>query len=716
MKMLKKIFFVFLSTIAFQSAVASNFIPQPEQVNWLKGSFTLGKDALLYVDGNFSELSEYIARYVPFKNSTDLSLASIRILRDASLKEEAYSLNVSKEGIVLLASSYSGAFNAVQTFFQMLPAKVYCGELTFPCDVKCVEINDSPRFGYRGFLLDVARTFIPFERIKNLVDLMSYIKVNKLHLHLTDDEAWRVEIKSHPDFVQRAAFRGGDSELAPIYGKFDEKWGGYYTQEQLIELVKYASQRNVEIIPEIDMPGHSKALGTIHPEIRCNFKPDCSRSNGTDIRKLWCVSKPSNYLLIEDIIRELTAIFPSSYFHIGGDEVVAEDWTLCPDCQKTMRKNSYHSVRELEDYFIARVSDILKKYNRKPCVWNEAVARQKPEKTCLVYSWQTLSKTNDVLLDGYQTIVMPGQFFYFDQKQSSTELGHKWAGISDVKNVLSFDFSKLKNPSNVCGLECAFWSELYVDFNPEKPDYQEYMLFPRMCALSELAWTTNKRSWDEFKHALYVSHYDRMDAQKVHYRLQPPCVNSVDGKLNVTCEDDGSKLYYRYDNTPWIPVNDVKISSLDADNVVFRTIRGNATSPEIRGKALVYKTPKIKITSSMPPLDKDKGFSSAENYNGGFSKTYRAARAGDWVEYSFESPLVCRSISLQTGHDHLRRCLFLKGRFQVKYQGKPWRDVCSLIQGAAFFNPQYPVEALRVISDSESDKEDNIVINAPKIL
>ena len=187
-------------------------------------------------------------------------------------------------------------------------------------------------------MLDVARTWMEPAALKRYVDLLSYHGINKLHLHLSDDEGWRIEIRSHPELAAVGGFRGGDSPVRPVYGKWDEKYGGYYTQEQMRELIAYAALRNIEIIPEIDLPGHSRCIASVRPEIRCDYPADTASTNGYDYRSAWCVAREENYALLEDILGELCALFPSEYIHIGGDEVDAAQWQRCPDCRALMRQ------------------------------------------------------------------------------------------------------------------------------------------------------------------------------------------------------------------------------------------------------------------------------------------------------------------------------------------------------------------------------------------
>ena len=279
---MKKLLFFILSTLTLGS-VTAQIVPQPKSESYGDGTFTISNKSCLVYNSTVRESALYLLNYIPFKqilSSTKVMAGDIELSINRYLDEEGYRLIVDKDNIRIIGGSNAGVFNGIQTLLQLLPPQVYSGEVKLPISVPCCTIEDSPKFAYRGFMLDVARTWISADKVKRYIDLMAYLKLNKLHFHLTDDEGWRIEIKSHPELAQIGGFRGGDSPVFPRYGKFDEKWGGYYTQQELKEIVAYAAQRNIEIIPEIDMPGHSRALGAIYKDVLCNYTPDPSKING----------------------------------------------------------------------------------------------------------------------------------------------------------------------------------------------------------------------------------------------------------------------------------------------------------------------------------------------------------------------------------------------------------------------------------------------------
>lgn len=699
---------------------AGNLIPQPEILRSDNGKFVINSRTSLSYSPELRDAAIYLLDYLPLKRLTTVrSENSIRLETEPSLAEEEYRLTVDGNGVTICGGGYGGVFNGIQTFLQLLPGNVYARNMRLPVEAGFCDISDKPRFGYRGLLLDVARTWIPAERVKRYIDLMAYHKLNRLHLHLSDDEGWRMEIRSHPELAQKGGFRGGDSPVHPRYAKFGEKWGGYYTRSQLRDIVAYARVRNIEIIPEIDMPGHSRALAGIHPEILCAGKTDTAATNGLDLRNVWCAARESNYALIDDIVREISEIFPSKYIHIGGDEVNTAQWDACPDCRRLMREKGMHTGAQLENYFISRVSEILSRYGKRPAVWNEAIEGGALRRSTLVYGWQGLKHCLASTGKGYSTVVMPGDYLYFDMKQSPEEAGHNWAAIFDAKKVLSLDLRKSgfgdRDMEHVEGIEATFFSEIYIAQRPESNDYLDYMLFPRLCAAAEVAWCgERKRGWDEFYDALRDSHYGRMKSMGIAFRLSTPAVKYSDGMLSASV-DDGAEIYVTDMSTGRKTRYMKPFRTDEPGNFVFSSEYGPAHSREVSHEMVVILRPKVSVTSSMPFSSRNPA-SNAESYSGRISRTTRAARSGDWILYTFEEPVECSSIEVQTGHLHLRRCLFLDGHMEVSYDGLTFTGSVPLTDGGATIRPGRPVRAVRVTADGNSDAEDNVVVQSPKII
>jgi hexosaminidase len=706
------------------ASLHTEIIPQPLSLVKGEGCFTIDAHTALICDTEVEKIADYLRTYLPIDGDKAVKEKSIRLTLDKELGAEEYALSVDASGIAICGGAYGGLFNGVQTLLQLLPHGVYGKSAKLPMSVPYVEVKDKPQYDYRGLLLDVARTFQPVDEVKRVIDYMAYLKLNKLHLHLVDNPAWRIEIKRYPKFAKVGGFRGGDSPLHPIHGSFDQKHGGYYTQEELRDIVAYAAERNIEVIPEIDMPGHSKALGVIHPDILCNYTPDTSNTNGIDIRNSWCVAKESNYTLIEDIVKELVEIFPSEYLHIGGDEVRFSCWEPCPDCQKLMKEKGLKDGHQLEQYFLNRVSKILTKHNRKSMVWDEAVEGSMLDKSTLVCGWRHKSNVKgwiNSIKSGYQTIVMPSHVFYLDKRQSPHERGHRSTLGVSLKTVCDFSIESANfTPDEtkcIAGIEGAFWSETYLpNITSERhfSDYLEYMFFPRIFAISEIAWSKERRSYDEMVEVMRDCFYYKLNAMGAAFRLEMPDVKVEDGKIYVTTED-GSQIYYtdiRTDKTRKYT------RALDAELAPFVTFRSKLMSGYSNDVATpefyTLRKEKFTLTSSMPFSEKCPA-SNCEAYlldRRQLCRTARAAKEGDWLLCSFEKPIKCSYLRIATGQTYVHRCLIYNGYVEVSYDGITFVREGELYNGAFIIRPNDKqfIHAVRIVSTGISDAENCVII------
>lgn len=693
--------------------------PAPAHRTDLGGEFLLTRATLVTYEQGLEALADYLRSYLPLAGASEqyASDAALVLALDPSLGEEAYRLDILPDHIAIEGGAYGGVFNGIQQLFRLLPPEVYARECTLPLRLPTLHIEDAPRFAYRGMMLDVARTWVDAPHVKRYIDLLSYHNINKLHLHLSDDEGWRIEIRSHPELTEIGGFRGGDSPVRPIYGKWDEKYGGYYTQEQMRELIAYAAARNIEIIPEIDLPGHSRNIASVHPEIRCNYRPDTVSTCGYDYRSAWCVAREENYRLLEDILGELCALFPSPYIHIGGDEVDASQWERCPDCRALMERRGITDPHRLEDIFMQRMSDILAAHGKRPALWNEAVKRGGPARTSRVHGWESVRACLDAVDKGYPTVVMPATSFYFDMRQSPHEEGHSWAAVFDARTTYNFDFARegfnAERMRHVVGLEAAFWSEAYVSHEPEKPDYLDYMTFPRLCALSRLAWSGNEEGWESYYRELVGEHYDRMTAMGIRFRLFPPTVSCRNGELTAST-DDGSTLCYLVDSSPEEHSYTGPIATTQPYRYRFFTRRGTGRSPEAADRSF-YRTvtPSWKLASSMP-LSERFPASNAEHYRG-MSRTSRTCRPKDWLLYTFDMPLRCRELFLQTGYRQLPNAHIVTGYAEVSYDGVRFERAGALDKGCITLRPNRPVRAVRLVATCRGNSTLFVVIQPPVV-
>lgn len=706
---------------AAYSALAVAIVPQPQYIDKHQNAFVLlPSTTLVCASEEFAPLAAYLQEYIPVKYIS--KVAPKRNYVALSLVEgydkEAYTLSVSRDRVEISASDYGGAFNGIQTLLQLLPSEVYTKQMSLPAVVRGCDVTDKPKFAYRGFMLDVARTFMTKENVLRYIDYIAYHKINKFHWHLTDNQGWRIEIKSHPDLAKNGGFRGDGSLLRPSLGRWTDIYGGYYTQDDIREVVAYAAVRNIEVIPEVDLPGHSEALLRVYPEMLCDYTNDELDINGNyDNRNVVCATKESNYKILEEILAEVCALFPSPFFHIGGDEVRMEQWKKCPNCSAWLKKRGYTDGYKLEDMFISRIQDILAKYGKTPAVWNEAAFGGGLDKSARVHGWKSPKVCKQVMMKGYPTIFMPQQFFYFDMAQSKREAGASWGGCFDVRKVYSFDFAKEGfTPEEVAcveGFEAPYWSEVFLSQGGDKNiDFIEYQTFPRLCALAELGWGKNGgNEWEEFHKRLYSRHYDRMADMGLNFRITPPTLKYEGGRLSIEKIDNGT-IYYRTDDSEKIYKYSGAIATDKPGKYAFWCEYRGLKSPEVAHSSR-YKTlqPNVKVTSSMPE-DPKYGYDGVSTYKKRVM-TACTCKKGDWILFEFDEPIMCRQAEFYTGRYNVPSGLIRVGYLEISEDGINFERVADLNYGIAkVVNPR-PIKAARIVAERDVVGSSKVWIGAP---
>ena len=690
-------------------AACSQPRPLPEQC-------TLTASTRVVCAPELTPIADYLALHLPVRQAEKADDA-IRLSIDTALTAEAFRLEVAPAGVTIAGGDYGGVFNGVQALFRLMPPEVYARIRPERIELADTVLTDAPRFAYRGMMLDVARTWQGPEAVKRFIDRLAYHRINKLHLHLADDEGWRIEIQSHPELTEIGGFRGGDSPVRAVYGKWDEKYGGFFTQEEMRDLIAFAAARNIEIIPEIDLPGHSRNIASVHPEIRCNYPPDTVSTNGYDYRSAWCVAREENYALLADILSEICALFPSEYIHIGGDEVDVSQWERCPDCRRLMQRKGMTQAMQLEDYFMERMVQLLAEHGKKPVVWNEAAASGKFTRDCLVSGWESVKACQAATGKGYRTVVMPGEYFYFDMRQTPEEEGHDWAAIFDARKVYNFDLKKLgftdEQIAHVAGFSGTFFSEAYISHEPEQPDYLDYMCYPRICALARIAWRGNDEGWEAFYRELVDEHYDSMAAMDLRFRLFPPKVSYRDGRFTVTT-DDRSEIYYIEEGDPAEHRCDGTLKTDKPYRYRFFTRYKTGRSPYVADKSY-YRTirPAFTLTSSMDESAR-MPYANAEQYKG-MARSTRACRQHDWIRYDFVEPLRCREIYLQTGNRQLPKTIITTGYAEVSYDGRTFERAGDLEKGSITLHPDRPIQSVRIVSTCDDNGTPWVTIQPPQI-
>jgi hexosaminidase len=482
----------------------SALVPLPMDARMSAGRFTISPTTGIYVspaDPEVLDVANYLAELLPVDSRArptaplgagETRPGSIRLVLDASLDslgDEGYRLAITPDGVVASALRPAGLFYAVQTLRQMLPVHV---ERRLPLGAQAINaviITDRPRFAWRGAMLDVSRHFLKPADVKRYIDLMSLYKLNRLHVHLADDQGWRIEIKAWPNL----AIHGGSTAVGG-------GGGGYYTQREYSEIVEYARRRFVTVVPEIDMPGHTNAALASYAQLNCDGR---ARPLYTGIRvgfSSLCTTSEVTYRFVDDVVREISAITPGRWFHIGGDEV------------KTLSASQYAA-------FVERAQTIVRSHGKEMIGWNEIEdARLHP--TTLVQYWQHTSSARNAIRQGARFILSPANKVYLDMKYDrSTALGLQWAGYVEVRTAYDWDPSRLLAgvaESSIVGIEAPLWSETLVTI----ADF-EYMAFPRLSAVAEVAWSPqHRRDWEGFSSRL-ATHSPRWSALGINFYRSP---------------------------------------------------------------------------------------------------------------------------------------------------------------------------------------------------
>ena len=444
-------------------------------------------------------------------------LKGIYFLEDKAVPAENYRIEVCRKGIKITASDHNGFFYAVQTLRQMLPVGVYKGQADGSMRVPCCTISDGPRFGYRGMMLDACRHFWSIEETKKFIDIMAVYKLNRLHWHLTEDQGWRIEIKRYPELTETGAFRSG-TQVGYDREKSDGvRYGGYYTQEQLKEVVAYAWERGITVVPEVDLPGHMLGALASYPQLGCTGGPYEVWYHWGVSKDVLCVGKDETFSFLEGVMDELCEIFPSEYIHIGGDECPKDRWKECPLCQA--RADALGLVSDetgsredkLQNYVTSRMQKYLGEKGRKIIGWDEILQGQL-EPGATVMSWRGTRGGIEAAKRGFDVIMTPTDYMYFDYRQGPAEEepdGPRWITdpltLSDVYSFDPYAGIPAESQKHILGVQANLWTEYIAE-----PSHLEYMLLPRMLATAEVQWCpSEERSFERF-HSALVGHQEKV--------------------------------------------------------------------------------------------------------------------------------------------------------------------------------------------------------------
>ncbi len=533
------------------SLKAQSVIPVPLKMEQGTGCFLLSENTKLYINlqGLEAQLLENCLQALPVhlkkgkkKDTQNILSLSITEKNHQLPSPESYTLSVTPQQILIRATSGAGLFYGMQTLLQLAQPS---GAGSY--SIASVEIEDTPRFAYRGLMLDVSRHFSTKEFIKKQIDALAYYKINRLHLHLTDAAGWRLEIKKYPLLTEFAAWRTDPTwkqwwNGGRKYVRFDAPgaYGGYYTQDDIREILEYARQHYITVIPEIEMPSHSEEVLAAYPQLSCSGEP----YKNSD----FCVGNEETFTFLENVLTEVMELFPSEYIHIGGDEAGKSAWKTCPKCQKRMTDEHLANVDELQSYLIHRIEKFLNNHGRHLLGWDE-ILQGGIAPNATVMSWRGEEGGIAAVTSGHRAIMTPGAYCYLDSYQDAPySQPEAIGGYLPLKKVYSYNPVPASLTAEQAKLVYGVQGNLWVEYIPT-PEHVEYMIYPRILALAETAWSAPERkSWPDF-HTRALSAVADLQAKGYHpFDLKKEIGSRPESLQSVSHLALGKKVIY---NSPY---------------------------------------------------------------------------------------------------------------------------------------------------------------------
>lgn len=578
--------FVFNMVTGFcQSTNEISIIPQPVSVEKKNGQFELSAASAIVSADNNNEVQRIIAAFagslrnatgypMPVRAAASESSSAIVVLLnknpDPVLGKEGYALDVSPSTVSLQANNASGLFYGLQTLLQLFPKEIESKSAVKKTSwtIPAVRISDFPRFAWRGLMFDVSRHFFTKQQVKDFIDEMVKYKLNLLHLHLTDDEGWRIEIKSLPKLTQVGAWRahrtGTFGNLEPPTPDEPRDYGGFYTHDDIKELVQYASDRFVNILPEVDVPGHSLAAVVSYPELSCTPGVEKYRVRSGEKIMNWhsggftalidntlCPANEKVYTFLDKVFTEVAALFPFEYIHMGGDECAKNFWEKNPQIKALMNREKLKDMHEVQSYFVKRVEKIIESKGKKMIGWDE-ILEGGLAPNAAVMSWRGLKGGIEAAKQNHEVVMSPTTFAYLDYMQSDPLLEPPVYASLRLKTAYSFEpVPDGVDPKFIKGGQGNLWTEQVYNTR-----HLQYMLWPRAYAIAESVWSPkDKKNWNNFSKRV-EAHFDRMDMRQIKYSraMFDPIINvkknNKDGLLiELSSEVEGLDIHYSFDNS-----------------------------------------------------------------------------------------------------------------------------------------------------------------------
>jgi hexosaminidase len=531
--------FSFLAATAFAANTNTlAVIPLPQKIVLREGVFSLTAETGVYADVASRATAEFVtARMRPatgyrLKIGTnppgDAAIPNgiLLTLKNANtnLGPEGYELTVATHSVVIRASTQAGLFYGVQTLFQLLPAEIFSTNRAERASwqIPCVQIEDWPRFKWRGLLFDVSRHFFTKSEVETVLDEMALHKLNTFHWHLTDDHGWRIEIKKYPKLTEVGAWRtsagfGFDPKSSSAYGT-DGRYGGFYTQDDIRDVVKYAAARHITVVPEIEMPGHATAALAAYPQFSCTGGPFEPLMTAGIFNGIYDPSKEETFQFLADVLTEVAQLFPGQYIHIGGDEVPKDTWKNSASCQALIKREGLKNEDELQSWFTRRIEKIVNSRGHSMIGWSE-ILQGGLATNAAVMDW--IGGAKEAAGAGHYVVMTPTAYCYFDFYQSTNKAAEpeaaSWGGPLALNQMYAFDPMPTNVPpqlqSYILGAQGNLWTERIPNFK-----HAEYMLYPRACALAEVTWSArDSRDWNDFMRRLQI-HVRRFNELNINYR------------------------------------------------------------------------------------------------------------------------------------------------------------------------------------------------------
>lgn len=539
---IRKVFLLVAFLTAAPVVFAQNLVPEPASVEHGNGTYAVGEVCRMKAPKACKATADIMAEYLSDIHGVSVKKGRNVVFKlDKNAAAESYILTVTSKGIKITGDE-AGLFYGMRTLQQLMDQ--------YGKDIPCVTVKDAPRFEWRGLMLDCGRYFYSVEYIKQYIDALSRFKMNRFHWHLTEDAGWRIEIKSHPELVANAAWR--NTTLKNWQGYQDKiPNGGYYTQKQVREIVRYAQDRHVTIIPEVDLPGHTQCILAAHPELGCTGERKQVPTTWGVKDEVLCIGNPETLNLIKDILGELIDMFPSDYIDIGGDEAPIDHWSKCSKCQEMMTREGMKEPRELQSWLTARMGEFCESRGRKILGWDEILEGAELSKSAAVMSWRGVKGGIKASSLGHKVVMSPNNYMYLDYYQSNEHDNEPfniggWLTLEKVYSYEPFDPAMSeKDCEYIMGVQANLWCEFVHGDN-----IASYMTYPRALAVAEVGWSDPaKKDWKNFRDRI-ATPLAALDRDQIPFRIPEPygLKETTPGEA-VTLEVpvEGSEIYYTLD-------------------------------------------------------------------------------------------------------------------------------------------------------------------------